>query len=124
MPTYDYGCKACGHEFEKEQRISDKPVKKCPSCGKLQAKRLISKTSFVLKGGGWYSDLYASSGKPAADATDSGDSKGSEDAGAGDPKSESKSDVKKESGSKSETKSNSKSSSKDKKSSGSKKDAA
>jgi len=59
MPTYDYGCKACGHEFQREQRISENPIKKCPECGKLQAKRLISRTSFVLKGGGWYSDLYS-----------------------------------------------------------------
>lgn len=60
MPTYEYACKACGHEFEREQRITDKPVKKCPSCGAMQAKRLISRTSFVLKGSGWYNDLYAS----------------------------------------------------------------
>jgi len=65
MPIYDYACKVCGHEFEREQRIHDAPVRKCPKCGKLQAKRLISRTSFVLKGGGWFNDLYAS-GKPAA----------------------------------------------------------
>lgn len=65
MPIYDYACKACGHEFEREQRIHDAPVRKCPECGKLQAKRLISRTSFVLKGGGWFNDLYAS-GKAAA----------------------------------------------------------
>lgn len=65
MPIYDYACKACGHEFEREQRIHDAPVRKCPKCKKLQAKRLISRTSFVLKGGGWFNDLYAS-GKPAA----------------------------------------------------------
>jgi len=65
MPIYDYACRACGHEFEREQRIHDAPVRKCPECGKLQAKRLISRTSFVLKGGGWFNDLYAS-GKPAA----------------------------------------------------------
>ncbi len=61
MPIYDYACKACSHEFEREQRISEAPVRKCPACGKHQAKRLISRTSFLLKGGGWYSDLYASS---------------------------------------------------------------
>ena len=66
MPVYEYQCKACGHEFEREQRISDPPVKKCPSCGAAKARRLISRTSFVLKGGGWYSDLYAT--KPAAEA--------------------------------------------------------
>ena len=60
MPVYEYLCKACDHEFEREQRISDKPVKKCPECGAMKAKRLISRTSFVLKGGGWYNDLYAS----------------------------------------------------------------
>jgi len=60
MPVYEYICKACDHEFEREQRISDRPVKKCPACGAMKAKRLISRTSFVLKGGGWYSDLYSS----------------------------------------------------------------
>jgi len=63
MPVYEYLCKGCGHEFEREQRISDAPVKKCPSCSALKARRQISRTSFVLKGGGWYSDLYGS--KPA-----------------------------------------------------------
>jgi putative FmdB family regulatory protein len=60
MPVYEYICRACDHEFEREQRISDNPLKKCPECGAMKAKRLISRTSFVLKGGGWYSDLYSS----------------------------------------------------------------
>jgi len=64
MPVYEYACKGCGHEFEREQRINDPPVKKCPSCGTLKARRQISRTSFVLKGGGWYSDLYGAA-KPA-----------------------------------------------------------
>ena len=68
MPVYEYLCKGCGHEFEREQRISDAPVKKCPSCGSLKARRQISRTSYVLKGGGWYSDLYGS--KPAAKSDD------------------------------------------------------
>jgi putative FmdB family regulatory protein len=63
MPTYEYVCKACDHEFEKEQRISDAPLKTCPKCKAKQVKRLISRTSFHLKGGGWYSDLYSSSKK-------------------------------------------------------------
>ncbi len=62
MPVYEYYCKACDFEFEREQRISEDPIKDCPSCGSRQAKRLISRTSFVLKGGGWYSDLYGSPG--------------------------------------------------------------
>jgi putative FmdB family regulatory protein len=69
MPVYEYQCAACGHEFEREQRISEDPIKKCPSCGKQKVKRLISRTSFVLKGGGWYGDLYASQ-KPASEKKD------------------------------------------------------
>jgi putative FmdB family regulatory protein len=69
MPVYEYQCSTCGHEFEREQRISEDPIKKCPQCGKLKAKRLISRTSFVLKGGGWYGDLYASQ-KPGGEKKD------------------------------------------------------
>ncbi len=61
MPTYEYMCAKCEHEFEREQRMSDPPVKTCPKCRSRRVKKLISRTSFVLKGGGWYSDLYASS---------------------------------------------------------------
>jgi putative FmdB family regulatory protein len=59
MPTYDYTCDHCGHEFEREQRITEKPVKKCPDCGKLKARRMIGGGGFILKGGGWESDLYS-----------------------------------------------------------------
>lgn len=68
MPTYEYQCKKCDHEFSREQRITEKPVKKCPECGSMQAKRLISKTNFVLKGSGWYNDLYSSSSDKKADS--------------------------------------------------------
>jgi putative FmdB family regulatory protein len=67
MPIYEYQCKACKHEFEREQRITEEPLKDCPKCGAPQARRLISRTSFVLKGGGWYSDLYSSKA-PAKDS--------------------------------------------------------
>ncbi len=66
MPTYEYMCDKCEHEFEREQRISDPPVKTCPKCRSRKVKKLISRTSFVLKGGGWYSDLY-SSAKPKSE---------------------------------------------------------
>ena len=62
MPTYTYACDACHEEFEHEQRIVDPPLKKCPKCGKAKARRLISSGNFILKGGGWYSDGYGSSG--------------------------------------------------------------
>jgi len=74
MPIYEYGCGKCGHEFEAEQRITDAPLKTCPACRSRKVRRLISRTSFVLKGGGWYSDLYASpGGKKSAAAAESGD---------------------------------------------------
>jgi putative FmdB family regulatory protein len=60
MPVYEYECSACGHRFEEWQKITDKPVKVCPKCKARKVERLISQTSFQLKGGGWYGDLYSS----------------------------------------------------------------
>ena len=54
MPIYDYKCSNCGHQVEIIQKISDKPLKICPKCGKSNLKKLISAPSFRLKGGGWY----------------------------------------------------------------------
>ncbi len=63
MPIYEYACQDCGHNFEKLQRISDDPVRDCPSCeAEGTVKKLVSQTSFVLKGGGWYSDHYGLKG--------------------------------------------------------------
>lgn len=62
MPIYEYECKACQHQFEKWQRISAKPVSKCPGCGRRKVRRLISSTSFKLKGSGWYVTDYAGKG--------------------------------------------------------------
>lgn len=53
---YEYECKKCG-EFEIEQRITDGKLEKCPSC-EGEVRRLISKSSFVLKGKGWFKDGY------------------------------------------------------------------
>ncbi len=64
--TYDYVCTACAHVWEAEQRISEAALTECPECHQATAKRQISGgQGFILKGGGWYSDLY-SSAKPAA----------------------------------------------------------
>lgn len=58
MPIYEYACPDCGKEFEALQKFSDDPVRVCPSCQKENVRKKISATSFVLKGGGWYSDHY------------------------------------------------------------------
>ena len=70
MPTYDYQCKACGHEFELFQSMTDKVKRTCPECGKRQLERLIGTGSALLfKGSGFYETDYRSdSYKKAADA--------------------------------------------------------
>ena len=69
MPVYEYKCNACGREFEVQQRMSDPELTDCEVCGKKALERLISRTAFSLKGGGWYKDLYSSS-KPESKSTE------------------------------------------------------
>jgi putative FmdB family regulatory protein len=70
MPTYDYRCSACGHEFELFQSMSESTKRKCPECGKLALERLIGTGAAVLfKGSGFYETDYRSdSYKKAAEA--------------------------------------------------------
>lgn len=72
MPVYEYECRECKKVFEVQQRISDDPLTQCPEC-EGEVKKIISMTSFQLKGGGWYADGYSSASsakdtKPAAPA--------------------------------------------------------
>lgn len=79
MPIYEYVCQKCGHHLEIMQKMSDKPLSKCPECkGKLE--KIFSQTSFQLKGSGWYVSDYANKGKAEksdkadkADKTDKAD---------------------------------------------------
>ena len=89
MPTYDYECDACRHEFEIFQNMSDDPLTKCPKCKKKKLRRLIGAGAAVMfKGSGFYQTDYRSeSYKKSAEA----DKKSSESAPAA---SESKSDSK------------------------------
>ena len=54
MPFYEYECPHCGYDEEVLQKITDKPLTKCPSCGKKGLKKLMSAPLFRLKGSGWY----------------------------------------------------------------------
>ncbi|GHV52363.1 FmdB family transcriptional regulator [Deltaproteobacteria bacterium] len=74
MPIYEYRCDSCGSQFEEWRRHADDVTEEeCPKCGR-QAHRLISNTSFVLKGGGWYVTEY---GNRKADAHADGAAKDS-----------------------------------------------
>ena len=64
MPIYEYKCKACGHKFDKLQKISDDPLVDCPDCGAAELVKLVSAAGFRLKGTGWYeTDFKNKSGK-------------------------------------------------------------
>jgi putative FmdB family regulatory protein len=89
MPIYEYECGKCG-VFEVSQRISEAALSKCPTC-RRRVRRLISNTSFQLKGSGWYVTDYARGGKK-------GSGEGASDGGGkGDAKSETKTESKAES---------------------------
>ena len=61
MPIYEYRCTNCGNALEVMQKVNDPPPDTCPTCQTSSSmERLVSRTSFQLKGGGWHSDLYGS----------------------------------------------------------------
>ncbi len=68
MPIYEYHCSKCG-DFETMQRMSDKPLTTCPTC-RRKVTKLISSTTFHLKGSGWYITDYARKGEGGAAKTD------------------------------------------------------
>jgi putative FmdB family regulatory protein len=71
MPTYDYLCDACNHEFELFQSIKAEPEKKCPVCGKKKLRRLIGPgAALVFKGSGFYKTDYRSESYKKAAAAD------------------------------------------------------
>ena len=90
MPTYEYRCEACGHDFEAFQSIKAEPIKKCPECGKKKVKRLMGiGAGVIFKGSGFYETDYRSESYKKAAKADS-------DAGS-EKKAESKSETKTES---------------------------
>jgi putative FmdB family regulatory protein len=79
MPTYEYKCTACGHDFEKFQSMTAAPIRQCPKCKKNKVKRLISAGGgLIFKGSGFYITDYRSDGykeKAKADSAPAAESK-------------------------------------------------
>ncbi len=93
MPIYEYQCDKCG-EFEVMQRITEAPLKKCPTC-KSKVRKLMSNTSFQLKGSGWYVTDYARSGSGGSKEDKSEKASGGDSSASGESSSEKKSEKKK-----------------------------
>ena len=93
MPTYDYVCRACEHEFEEFQSITAKPLKKCPECGKSKLERLIGTgAGIIFKGSGFYETDYRSENYKKAAKAESESKSETMSESKSDSKSESKSD--------------------------------
>ena len=67
MPIYEYLCEGCGNVTEVIQKLDEPGPKTCPECGSRKIAKLVSRSAFQLKGGGWYADLYSSSTKTPKD---------------------------------------------------------
>ena len=72
MPIYEYLCEGCGKVNEKLQKVYDPPPARCDECGSRKLAKLVSRSAFQLKGGGWYSDLYASKKKEKPEVSKDG----------------------------------------------------
>ena len=77
MPTYEYECAKCPRVFEVRQRISEKPLETCEVCGG-PVQRLLSASTFILKGGGWYVTDYPSESRKKAMKAESSSSTGAQ----------------------------------------------
>jgi putative FmdB family regulatory protein len=73
MPIYEYECSACAHHFDTIQKFSDEPLKDCPNCQQSSLQKVISSSSFQLKGTGWYETDFKTKPKtePSAQNSDS-----------------------------------------------------
>ena len=84
MPIYEYLCEGCGRITEVMHKISERGPESCGECGSEKIARLVSRSAFQLKGGGWYADLYSSAKKGAKDGASSSGSGSSASASASD----------------------------------------
>ena len=89
MPIYAFECTACGHHFERLQRLSDADPSQCPECESANVRRQLTAPSFRLAGGGWYETDFKKDGKRNL-AEKGGEAAKPEAAKADPPKSETK----------------------------------
>ncbi|HEV7779442.1 MAG TPA: zinc ribbon domain-containing protein [Luteibacter sp.] len=73
MPIYEFQCQACGHRFERLQKISDADPDTCPSCGEPRVGRMLSAPSFRLAGSGWYETDFKKDGDKKRNLVDASD---------------------------------------------------
>jgi len=74
MPIYAFACDACGHHFDRLQKLSDPDPETCPSCGKPTVKRQVTAPQFRLAGAGWYETDFKKDGDKKRNLADSGGS--------------------------------------------------
>jgi len=73
VPIYEYLCEDCGKVTEALQKVNEPPPRACGECGGRHLAKLVSRSAFQLKGGGWYSDLYSSPKKTSGETPAAGD---------------------------------------------------
>jgi putative FmdB family regulatory protein len=84
MPTYEYQCDACEHNFDEFQSMTEEPLKKCPKCGKKKLRRLLGTgAAIIFKGSGFYQTDYRSESYKSAAKSDSEPAKSDKDAKSG-----------------------------------------
>ncbi|MBW8310589.1 MAG: zinc ribbon domain-containing protein [Rhizobium sp.] len=74
MPIYAFECSACGHAFDRLQKLSDPDPTDCPACGAPQVRRQVTAPSFRLAGGGWYETDFKKDGDKKRNLADGGGS--------------------------------------------------
>lgn len=96
MPIYEYQCQACGERHDALQKFSEGALRKCPACGRLKLKKLISAAAFHLKGTGWYVTDFRDKDKPKSkdEATSDGGGETKTDSKPAEKKTEAKTESK------------------------------
>ncbi len=94
MPIYAYHCTACGHSFDRLQKLSDPDPDTCPECGAQgEVKRQLTAPSFRLAGSGWYETDFKKDGDKKRNLVEGGEGAGKAEAKPGDKAAEKKSDA-------------------------------